>query len=66
VDELPFGGGPGETCIEDDLAATETQVNSVRPAGKSYYYLVRADNTCGPGPYGQDSGGTERTSSTCP
>jgi hypothetical protein len=56
------------TCGQDDLAAAAW--NDARPApalGDGYYYLVRRQNICGAGSYGQATGGAQRIpAAACP
>jgi 3-phytase len=54
------------TCVESgdgsDAAATDTQSPH---SGTVRYYLVRAENGCGPGSLGQGSNGTPRAGGPC-
>src|SRR5262245_18204612 len=61
------GTGPGDVCLADDLAAT--QIVDVTPAParqRGLFFLVRAVNACGRGPYRVATGGGDRPSSACP
>ena len=42
------------TCLADDLGGTQWSDVRVPGGGQGYFYLVRADNACGPGTYGSD------------
>ncbi|MEW5807339.1 MAG: hypothetical protein AB1756_08350 [Acidobacteriota bacterium] len=55
------------SCLADDI--TQNQWDDTRngpPVGECYYYLVRSENSCGPGTYGWKSNGNERIISSCP
>jgi hypothetical protein len=70
IRDWPVGSNPGtETCF-DDLAGTSTSDATVPDVDEGYWYLVRAENTCGNGSYGsQASHGVPtatRMSATCP
>jgi hypothetical protein len=62
---VPVGSG-AETCLVNGTAATSFADPAPPPSGQRFWYLVRAANVCGPGSYGQSSGGTPRTSASCP
>src|SRR5207247_367848 len=49
------------SCAANDLGATSFGEASSPPAGDAYYYLVRGQNGCGTGSYGNSSGGTPRS-----
>jgi hypothetical protein len=54
------------TCIQADDGANTYAVDPEPPAVNTvFYYLVRAENECGPGSAGQDSGGVERPAYNC-
>jgi hypothetical protein len=38
----------------------------VPPPDTGYWYLSRAGSTCGTGPFGSQSDGTPRSTTTCP
>ena len=62
---LPVGGA-SEVCWEsdsDDASAPDTTEPS---SGTGYYYLVRGENACGVGSYGQDSEANARVTTACP
>jgi len=48
-------------CLEDDLLAPTWEDTRLDPqVGDAYYYLVRPQDSCGPGTYGSISSGDER------
>jgi hypothetical protein len=56
------------TCAQNDQAGTTWTDPRPDPAsGQGYYYLVRRQNICGAGTYGQATGGAERAPvAACP
>ena len=55
------GGVGAATCAQNDVAATSWADGRPDPVvGDGYYYLVRGQNACGAGSYGQATGGAER------
>jgi len=66
VAALPVGpGGGDEVCFAD--IGTTSLVDATNPAlGSSNWYLVRGENACGSGGYGNATGPTPRTTTTCP
>jgi len=53
-------------CLEADDGADSWAIDpELPPAGSAYYYLVRAENACGAGSWGQDSDGLERVGVDC-
>jgi len=66
VAALPVGSSAGgEVCFES-LSGPEL-VDTATPApGAGFWYLSRARNPCGPGPYGTQSNGTVRVTTSCP
>ncbi len=62
------GGVGAATCLQNDVAAPSWSDPRTDPApGLGYYYLVRAQDVCGTGTYGQSTAGAERLpSSACP
>ena len=62
---VPVGSGP-ESCVADATVETSFTDPATPPSRQRFWYLVRAANACGPGSYGQSSGGTPRTSASCP
>src|SRR5262249_21814428 len=69
---LPVGpGGPGNPGNDDERCFFNLLIPSLvdgeAPApGTAFWYLSRADSPCAYGPYGQQSDGTPRTTTTCP
>ena len=63
---FPVGSSSaGEVCF-DELTAAKL-VDEARPAsGSGFWYLSRAKNPCGPGPWGTQSNGTARDTTVCP
>ena len=56
----------GAACIEtDDSTDTQVVTSGVPASGQLYFYLVRAENDCGIGSVGQQSGGAPRTAPSC-
>jgi len=54
------------TCIEGDDGSNAWAVDADVPApGSAFYYLVRAENACGAGSWGQASSGAERVGVDC-
>jgi hypothetical protein len=66
VPALPVGpGGGDERCFPNIAIPQYTDPNG--PAlGVGFWYVVRAENSCGTGSYGNRSNGTPRASTTCP
>jgi hypothetical protein len=63
---LPVGPDGGDEFCFDNLPGTSVS-DSVDPApGTGFWYLSRGENACGNGPYGQQSNGTQRITTTCP
>ncbi|HEV8336613.1 MAG TPA: M36 family metallopeptidase [Candidatus Polarisedimenticolia bacterium] len=62
--ELPVGGG-SEICVATGVAAGTASDPDDPPAGGGFWYLVRARNSCGTGPYGADSHGSPRETGGC-
>jgi hypothetical protein len=61
------GAGPGDVCLADDLAATQiTDATPAPSSGSGLFFLVRAVNACGQGPYRRSIGGGDRLSDACP
>ena len=55
------------TCIESNNGSDRQAVDPAGPLpGEAYYYLVRAENTCGSGRLGRAPDGTWRTGVACP
>jgi hypothetical protein len=64
--ELPVGSGATESCVAYGFARAKASDEAVPSEGTGFWYLARARNTCGPGPYGFSSSGSQRTSASCP
>ena len=62
----PLGSGSSDACVASGIPVSMFPDSAVPPAGGVLYYLVRAHNVCGAGPYGFRSDGIETTSATCP
>jgi len=62
------GSVSGATCRENDVEAVSWADNGPGPnGGDGLYYLVRAENVCGTGTYGDASSGGERNpEAACP
>lgn len=55
------------TCLEaDDSLDTTFSDVSAPAAGTAYFYLVRAENGCGPGPLGVSSDNQVQSGRSCP
>jgi hypothetical protein len=68
LDELNvLGSGAGELCIVSGLPENFQVVDdsSGLGPGEGYFYLIRGDNSCGTGSYGQASPPAERISTVC-
>ena len=62
---FPVGSSSTEVCFHDLTAAK--LVDAAAPApGNGFWYLARAKSPCGPGPWGIQSNGTMRVTTTCP
>jgi uncharacterized repeat protein (TIGR01451 family) len=67
VSALPVGPGGGDEICFPDISGTSTSDATVPASGVAFWYLVRGENTCAaPGPYGNQSNGTPRSTTTCP
>ena len=58
-----------QTLAEDGVGVDRVvrgRATTPLPSGSGSYYLVRGENVCSPGPCGEQSGRTPRTSSVCP
>jgi hypothetical protein len=62
----PNQPGSVATCVASGLPGGLLSDTVTPPAGSVFYYLVRARNVCGSGPYGFRSDGTEIVSTACP
>ena len=66
VSALPVGPGGGDEVCFDNLPVT-TLVDATVPAtGAGFWYLSRGQNSCGAGTFGTRTGGSTRTTTTCP
>ena len=61
----PNGFGSG-TCVESNGSDGDSFDPATPVAGAGFYYLVRAENSCGQGTLGRQSSGAERTGVSCP
>jgi len=61
----PTGFGAG-TCVETDGSDGHTFDSATPALNAAFYYLVRAENSCGSGTLGRRSSGTERVGVSCP
>jgi hypothetical protein len=66
IDELPVGSGPSELCLMSEDVRLSLIDSDQPPIGRSYWYLMRAENACGVETYGQASDGTPRVTGACP
>lgn len=66
LEALPVGSSAGgEVCFEN--LSSPSLVDTAIPAPRAgFWYLSRARNPCGPGPWGTQSNGTVRVTTTCP
>lgn len=64
--ELPVGSGSSDICLAQGGAALSTTDPALPLIGEGYWYLARARNVCGAGPYGSGSDGTPRNTAICP
>jgi len=56
----------GGSCVES-ATSLNTATDAADPVpGEAYFYLIRAENACGHGCTGWQSGGTERSACDCP
>jgi hypothetical protein len=63
---LPVGpGGGDEVCFDNRTGTTLTEPASPSP-GDGFWYLTRAQTSCGPGTFGARSNGSPRMTTTCP
>jgi hypothetical protein len=63
---FPVGSSStGEVCFSNLTEARLSDTAAPAP-GSGYWYLSRARNPCGTGPWGTQSNGTERVTGTCP
>jgi glucose/arabinose dehydrogenase/PKD repeat protein len=63
---LPVGpGGGDETCFSD-LTIPSLTDTTTPASGVAFWYLARGENACGDGPFGVQSNGQPRLTTTCP
>ena len=58
--QFPVGTGADEICATATFIDTAVDLAILPPAGTTYYYLIRAENSCGNAPFGDDSSGNPR------
>ena len=66
VPALPVDGGAGESCLVSGVLGQSFADEDPLAPGQTYWYVVRARNTCATGTYGFATGGIERTPPPCP
>jgi len=68
LSDLRVNGTAGATCLANNVAGPSTVDGRPNPAsGDGYYYLVRAQSSCGTGSFGTNSVGAERVPTAgCP
>jgi hypothetical protein len=59
------GGMSGIACVSEPLSTT-AWFDDALADDANYYYEVRLENDCGPGPTGSSSSGAPRPSPICP
>ncbi len=64
--ELPVQDGGGIVCLDSELGSPSVVHATAPSAGTLFWYLVRAENVCDVGSYGERSVGVERSSAVCP
>ena len=62
----PSDFNAGGTCVESNGADTTSPDASTPAVGAAFYYLVRAETSCGSGTLGQRSSGVDRSGRNCP
>jgi|GEM_PF-1863236 len=62
---LPVGPGGGDEVCANDVSNSITDTEKPS-SGTAFWYLARAENTCGNGAWGNQSNGTPRVTTTCP
>jgi hypothetical protein len=60
-----WGGGPPSTCLANGLSSNTTSDPAIPPSGHGFWYLVRARNSKGSGPWGYSSEHQETISGFC-
>lgn len=68
LSDLRVNGTTTATCLaNDDVLTSYVDGRPEPPVGDGYYYIIRAQSTCGSGSYGVQSGGSERApTAACP
>ena len=71
ISALPVGPGLGdEVCLANDIPVPQVSDPTIPTAGAGLWYLPRASNACGVGPYGfqgvNGAPGAPRNTTTCP
>jgi len=66
VPALPVGPGGGDERCFPNIGIPQFTDTTGPALGVGFWYVVRAENSCGTGSYGNRSNGTPRTSTTCP
>ena len=59
------GGFTGASCLSDSQSSPFLVDPQVPPPGEAFYYLARAQNVCGDGPWGASTDGAPRTIPGC-
>lgn len=66
VGSLPVGPGGGDEICYNDLPGTSLVDATTPNLRTAFFYISRAQNSCGSGSYGNTSAGAPRTTTTCP
>ena len=66
IGALPVGPGGGDEFCFDNNGVSLLSDGTTPLADEGFWYLVRAETTCGVGVYGTQKDLTPRTSTTCP
>jgi N-acetylneuraminic acid mutarotase len=53
-------------CLYDDVATSSAQAAEDPDPAEGFYYLIRGQNVCASGSWGESSAGTERVADACP
>ncbi|MEE9218439.1 MAG: FG-GAP-like repeat-containing protein [Acidobacteriota bacterium] len=53
------------TCLLDLTSSLNASDDAIPAPGQAFYYLIRAEISCGVGSFGSGTSGTERTASIC-
>ena len=65
VRSVTAAGFSGGSCVETRDGSDATSTDPAVPAA-AFFYLVRAENSCGVGSAGRTSSNVERTVASCP